>query len=78
MSEVIVAALITGGLGLLGIILTLLRDRADERKAARLQTELSEVRATLEHLRGESERYKAAYLGLLEITQSLLGEYEVS
>ena len=78
MSEVIVAALITGGLGLLGIVLTLFRDRADKRETARLQTELGEAQIVLEHLRGESERYKAAYLGLLEITQGLLGEYEVS
>ncbi len=72
MSEVIVAALITGGLGFLGVVLTLLRRQVDERERARLHTELSDAQATLERLRGETERYKAAYLGLLELTQELL------
>ena len=78
MSEVIIAALITGGLGFLGVVLTLLCRQVDERERARLRAELKDVQVTLEHLRSESERYKAAYLGLLEITQGLLGEFEVS
>ena len=65
MSEVVVAALITGALGFLGVLLTLLSRRAEASEAERLRTELEGVRA-------EAERYKAAYLGLLELTQGLL------
>ena len=76
-SEVIVAALITGGLGFLGIILTLFQGCAykrDKNEAAQLRAELSTTRVQLERLHSEAERYKAAYLGLLEMTQELLEE----
>ena len=40
-SEVIVAALITGGLGFLGVVLTFSRRGGDERERARLLAELA-------------------------------------
>ena len=67
MNEVVVAALITGVLGFLGVLLTLLTKRAETREAERLRTELKGAKA-------EAERYKTAYLGLLELTQGLLEE----
>ncbi len=67
MNEIVVAALITGVLGFLGVLLTLLARRTEADELARLRAELSGARA-------EAERYKAAYLGLLELTQGLLEE----
>jgi hypothetical protein len=40
----------------------------------KLRAELSQARLALTQLRGEAERYRAAYLGLLELTQELLEE----
>lgn len=74
MSEVVVAALITGGLGLTGVLVTLASRRAGGERVGRLEAELGEARAEIAQLHGESERYKAAYLGLLELTQGLLEE----
>ena len=67
MSEVIGAALITGALGLVGVLLTVASRRTDRFETERLRAELKDARA-------EAERYKAAYLGLLELTQGLLEE----
>ena len=67
MHEVVVAALITGALGFLGVLLTLLSRRTEAGEAERLRSELKGAKA-------EVERYKAAYLGLLELTQGLLEE----
>ena len=72
MSEVIIAALITGGLGFLGVVLTFSRKGEDERERARLLAELAQAQGALGHLHGEAERYKAAYLGLLELMQEQL------
>ncbi len=71
MAETVVAALITGALGFLGVLLTLLSRRAEAGEAERLRTELRSAKA-------EAERYKAAYLGLLELTQGLLEEVKIS
>lgn len=64
MGETVVAALITGALGFLGVLFTLFSRRAEAGEAERLRTELKGAKA-------EAERYKAAYLGLLELTQDL-------
>ena len=74
MSEVVWAALITGGLSLVGVLATLASRRVGAGKVKLLETELGEARAEIVQLHGESERYKAAYLGLLELTQGLLEE----
>ena len=74
MSEVVVAALITGVLSLTGVLARLVSRRVESGKAKLLQAELDEARAEIIQLHGESERYKAAYLGLLELTQGLLEE----
>lgn len=71
MSEVVWAALITGGLSLIGVLVTLASRRAGA-GVGRLEAELSKAQAEIAELHGESERYKAAYLGLLELTQGLL------
>ena len=67
MGEVVIAALITGALGFLGALLTLLSRRTETSETERLRTELRGAKA-------EAERYKTAYLGLLELTQGLLEE----
>ena len=74
MSEVVWAALITGGLSLLGVLVTLASRQVESGKMELLEAELGEARAEIAELRGDSERYKAAYLGLLELTQGLLEE----
>ncbi len=74
MSEVVWAALITGGLSLTGVLVTLASRRAGAGKVERLEAELAEAQAEIAELHGESERYKAAYLGLLELTHGLLEE----
>ncbi len=68
------AALITGGLSLTGVVVTLASRRASSGEVQKLRAELSQAQLVLTQLRGESERYKAAYLGLLELTQGLLEE----
>ncbi len=67
MGEIVIAALITGVLGFLGALLTLLSKRKEVDEAERLRAELRGAQA-------EAQRYKAAYLGLLEVTQGLLEE----
>lgn len=74
MSEAVVAALITGVLSLTGVVVTLASRQASSGEVQKLRAELSQARLVLTQLRGESERYKAAYLGLLELTQGLLEE----
>ncbi len=74
MSEVVWAALITGGLSLAGVLVTLASRQVASGKAELLEAELGEARAEIAELHSESERYKAAYLGLLELTQGLLEE----
>ena len=74
MSEVVWAALITGGLSLAGVLMTLASRRAGAERVERLEAELAEAQAEIADLHGESERYKAAYLGLLELTHGLLEE----
>lgn len=74
MSDTVAAALITGTLSLVGVVLTLAR--AGRGEVARLQRELGQAQRSVAQLRAEAERYKAAYLGLLELTQGLLEERE--
>jgi len=73
-SEAVLAALVTGVLSLVGVLVTLASRRAEAGEVARLHAELGEAQAALAQLRGEAERYKTAYLGLLEVTQGLLEE----
>ncbi len=72
MSEVVWAALITGGLSLIGVLVTLASRWAGAEKVERLEAELAKAQTEIAELHGESERYKAAYLGLLELTHGLL------
>lgn len=67
MSEGIVAALITGVLSLVGVLITLYsrRSRAGVQEVRRLRSELGQLRL-------EAERYRTAYEGLLELTCNLL------
>lgn len=74
MSEVVWAALITGGLSLTGVLVTLASRWGGAERVERLEAELAEARAEIAELHGESERYKVAYLGLLELTHGLLEE----
>ena len=74
MSDSVAAALITGVLSLVGVGLTLVR--AGRGEVARLQRKLDDAQRSVAQLRAEAERYKAAYLGLLELTQGLLEERE--
>lgn len=72
MGEAVLAALVTGVLSLAGVLVTLVSRRAEAGEVRRLHAELGEAQAALAQLRGEAERYRAAYLGLLEVTQGLL------
>ncbi len=79
MGEGVVAALVTGVLSLTGVIITLAsrRTSADEvqkREVQKLRAELAQAQLAVTQLRGESERLKAAYSGLLDLTQGLLEE----
>ncbi len=74
MSEGVVAALITGVLSLTGVLVTLASRRTSAGEVQKLRAELSQAQLAVTRLRGESERYKAAYSGLLELTQGLLEE----
>lgn len=74
MSDTVAAALITGTMSLMGVLLTLWRTRRDE--VARLQDELDDAQRDLAQQRAEAARYKAAYLGLIDLTQGLLEERE--
>lgn len=72
MGEAVIAALITGVLSLAGVLITLASRRAGFGELQKLRSELGQARLALTELRGEAERYRAAYLGLLELTQDLL------
>ena len=70
MGEIIGAA-VTGGLGLVGVLVTLSRRRGAG-EAERLRGELERAQAALTDLREEARRYRAAYEGLLEVNRELL------
>ncbi len=77
MSEGVTAALITGALSLVGVLITLLSRRLDGGEGQKvdeqkLRGELEQARRTAAQLRVEAERYRTAYLGLAELTQELL------
>lgn len=79
MSEGVTAALITGALGLAGVLITLFSGRLGGGKrrnvdVQRLRDELEQAKGTATQLRAEAERYRTAYLGLAELTQELLEE----
>lgn len=74
MGEGVVAALITGVLSLTGVLITLASRRTSAGEVQKLRAELAQAQLAVTQLRGESERYKAAYSGLLELTQGLLEE----
>lgn len=67
----IFAALITGGLGLVGVLVTAFRRRGMG-EAERLKGELERAQSALSELREEARRYRAAYEGLLEVNRELL------
>lgn len=67
----ILAALITGGLGLTGVLVTAFRRRG-RGEAERLRGELERTHSALADLREEARRYRAAYEGLLEVNRELL------
>ncbi len=67
----ILAALITGGLGLTGVLVTVFRRRGTG-EAERLRGELERTQNALADLQGEARRYRAAYEGLLEVNRELL------
>ena len=67
----IFAALITGGLGLTGVLVTVFRRRWMG-EAERLRGELERTQNALADLQGEARRYRAAYEGLLEVNRELL------
>lgn len=70
MGEVL-AALITGGLGLTGVLVTAFR-RQGAGEAERLRGELERTQSAVSELREEARRYRAAYEGLLEVNRELL------
>lgn len=72
MSEAVVVALITGILSLAGVLVTLFSRRAGSGEVQKLRAELRQAQLALTQLRGEAERYRAAYSGLLELTQDLI------
>lgn len=79
MSEGVMAALITGALSLVGVLVTLLSRRLGRGEGCKvdvqkLRGELEQTRRTAAQLRAEAERYRTAYLGLSELTQELLEE----
>lgn len=67
MSDGVIAALITGLLSLAGVLATLYsrQSRAGVQEVRRLRSELGQLRL-------ETERYRTAYEGLLELTCNLL------
>lgn len=72
MSETVLAAVVSGVLSLLGVVVTLLARRAGVGEVRRLRAELGRKESAAAQLRLELERYRAAYVGLLELTQDLL------
>ncbi len=65
MSDIVMAALVTGLLSLTGVLVTHAVRATGGREARRLRVELGQARL-------EAERYKTAYEGLLELTCNLL------
>lgn len=78
MTEGVMAALITGLLSLTGVLVTVLSRRTQVGSLRRLERELSETKKMLAQRCTEAEKYRAAYLGLLEVTQELLENAEPS
>lgn len=78
MSDGVWAALITGLLSLAGVLATLVARRTQGSSLQRLRRELEEAKRAQVQLRVEREKYRVAYLGLLEVTQGLLDKPESS
>lgn len=72
MSEGVIVALITGLLSLAGVVVTVASKRTQAGALRRLERELGEAKKSVAEARGEAEKYRSAYLGLLEVTQELL------
>jgi hypothetical protein len=77
-SDGVWAALITGLLSLAGVLATLISRRTQGSSLQRLRRELEEAKRAQVQLRVEREKYRMAYLGLLEVTQGLLDKPEQS
>lgn len=74
MSEGVIVALITGLLSLTGVVVTVFSKRTQAVSLRRLERELGEAKRGLSEARTEAAKYRAAYLGLLEVTQELMSQ----